>query len=133
MNPNKVQARKMVLVSVFLLALISVYRDRQTSSPEGTYRQLWGVGVVGMFLSLLADFLPTIAGPFAGLIVLGSLTNGGERIIANALGLIAVQQTDKPASPPSQGAVNHPDEGTRGPAPPSPSPGGHPDEGTRGR
>jgi hypothetical protein len=89
LTPDKVQARKMVLVSIFLLALLSTYRDRKDASAKGTFRVLWGVGVVGMFLSLLADFLPQIAGPFAVLIVLGSLTNGGEQIIERALGLLA--------------------------------------------
>jgi hypothetical protein len=90
LNPSKVQARKMVLVSIALLAVLSVYRDRKTTTPQGTYRTLWGVGVVGMFLSLLADFVPQIAGPFAALIVLGSLTNGGEQALAKVLGVIAV-------------------------------------------
>lgn len=89
MSPDKVQARKMVLASLFVLALVTIYKDRQSSNPQGTYRTFWGVGVVGIFLSLLADFLPQIAGPFAGLIALGSLTNGGEQVLQRALGVIA--------------------------------------------
>lgn len=90
MNPSKVQARKMVLVSTFLLIALSVYRDRsgKTDSPQGTFRVVWGAGIVGMFLSLLADFAPAIAGPFAVLIVLGSLTNGGDQALLKILSLV---------------------------------------------
>jgi hypothetical protein len=90
-SPDKVQARKLVLVSVLLLAVISVYRDRRRTDSAGTFRVFWGVGVVGMFLSLLADFLPTIAGPFAVLVVLGSLTNGGDKALQSLLGAIVPQ------------------------------------------
>lgn len=85
MSPSRVQARKMVLVSAFLLAAISVYRDRKSGAGD-TFRSLWGVGVVSLVLSILADFAPTIAGPFAMLTVLGSLTDGGANLIDRALG-----------------------------------------------
>lgn len=108
---DKVQARRVVLVSMFLLALITMYRDRaatRENGPAGTYRVFWGVGVVGMFLSLLADFLPQIAGPFAGLIVLGSLTNGGDRLLEQALGTItpprpSTGSSSSSSSPPGPG------------------------------
>lgn len=88
MTPDKVQARKMVLVSAFALAAIAVYRDRQQGAAD-TFRALWGVGVLSLLLSLLADFAPTIAGPFAALTVLGSLTHGGSAVIDKALGKAA--------------------------------------------
>lgn len=97
MNASKVQARKMVLVSAFALAAISIYRDRSSSNAgHDTFKSLWGVGVVALLLSLLADFAPTIAGPFAVLVVLGSLTNGGDQVIQNALGKVGT--TPAPAS-----------------------------------
>lgn len=115
MNVDKVQARKMVLVSLLVLALVTVYKDRARTRadvasgnvPAGTFRVFWGVGVVGMFLSLLADFLPQIAGPFAGLIVLGSLTNGGEQVIEKALGVVAPKPAGSSSSsspPPGPGS-----------------------------
>lgn len=91
MTPDKVQARKMVLVSAFLLAGIAVYRDR-SSGASGTFHALWGVGVVSLLLSILADFAPTIAGPFAVVTVLGSLTSGGTSIIDKILGTVAIKQ-----------------------------------------
>jgi hypothetical protein len=119
MSPDKVQARKMVLVSVFLLALITVYRDRRDTSPKGTFRVFWGVGVVGMFLSLLADFVPQIAGPFAALIVLGSLTHGGDKLIEQALGLVAAPLGGSSSTPPATTAPRSPDNraGSKGAAP----------------
>lgn len=124
MNPSKVQARKMVLVSTFALLLLSVYRDRKTSDPQGTFRMAWGVGVVGMFLSLLADFAPQIAGPFAALTVLGSLTNGGEQALAKALGVIgpapagAGSSPAPPAGPTGPtGTTTAPPPGPTGPTP----------------
>lgn len=97
MTPDKVQARKMVLVSAFLLAGIALYRDHQAGSHD-TFRALWGVGVVSLLLSLLADFAPTVAGPFAVLTVLGSLTTGGTSILDKILGTIG--STSKPAAAP---------------------------------
>lgn len=74
----------MVLVSAFLLAAIAVYRDRQ-SGAGNTFHALWGVGVVSLVLSIVADFAPTVAGPFAALTVLGSMTSGGDKLISSAL------------------------------------------------
>lgn len=91
MTPDKVQARKMVLVGVLLLAIIGVYRDRSKETKQGTFRVIWATAVVGLFLSLLADFLPTIAGPFALLIVLGLLSKNGEKTFENILSVVIPQ------------------------------------------
>ena len=98
MNPSKVQARKMVLVSAFLLAAIAVYRDRQQNT-QATFKALWGVGVVSLILSIVADFVPQIAGPFAVVTVLGSLTSGGSSIIDKMLGTVAATPNTTPAGP----------------------------------
>lgn len=107
MTPDKVQARKMVLAGLLVLTLVTVYKNRRKSDPASTFRVFWGVGVVGMFLSLLADFLPQIAGPFAALIALGSITNGGEKVLENALGVLAPSQAGASSSqspPPGPGS-----------------------------
>lgn len=93
MNVSKVQARKMVLVSCFALVLISVYRNRQSEQPADTFRRLWATGVVAFMLSLLADFAPTIAGPFAGLTVLGWFVKDGTGLVDSALGTGASSAT----------------------------------------
>lgn len=85
---DAVAAKRTVLVSAFLLAAIAVYRNR---SAGDSFHALWGVGVVAMALSLLADFAPAVAGPFAALVVLGSLTEKGNNLIGAALGKAAGQ------------------------------------------
>lgn len=85
MRPDKVQARKMVLVSALILAGIAVYRDHKAGASD-TFHALWGVGVLSLLLSILADFAPTIAGPFAALTVLGSLASGDASIIDKLFG-----------------------------------------------
>ena len=85
MTPGKAQARKMVLVSMFLLGVIAVYREKSPGGSGSLYKRLWGLGVIGVVLSLAADFVPTIAGPFAVLMVLGSITSGGDKAIQNVL------------------------------------------------
>ena len=54
---------------------------------------MWATGVVGLMLSLLADFAPTIAGPFAILTVLGSLTSGGDKALASLFGAVSPSQS----------------------------------------
>jgi hypothetical protein len=75
----------MVLVGTFALLAINIYRGRKGETDIATYKRLWGTGVVGLMLSVLADFAPQIAGPFAVLIVLGSLTKNGDAVFTNAL------------------------------------------------
>lgn len=79
-------ARKLVLVSMLGLLAIAFYRARNPEADVNLYRRLWGVGVLGVMLSIVADFAPQVGGPFALLVLLGSLTNGGDRALQNALG-----------------------------------------------
>ncbi len=85
---SSVQARKAVLVSMVALLAIAYYRTAKGENEGSVYRRLWGTGVLFIFLSVLADFVPDIAGPFAGLTVLGSLTHGGDKALQNGVGKI---------------------------------------------
>lgn len=111
---DKSGARKAVLVSAIALLLIALYRDSRPDAkegPGGLFRRLWGVSVLSMFLALMADFAPSVAGPFAVLTVLGSLTAGGDQAINNLLGNLGKPATSSaPANPYQQGPV-----GTQGP------------------
>ena len=99
-------ARKAVLLSAFALLGIAVYRENQGQKNQGSlYKRVWGVSVMSMMLAILADFAPAIAGPFALLTVLGSLTNGGDAAIQNLLGGIAKQSPSGYAQ--SSGAKLH--------------------------
>lgn len=75
-----------MLVSALALVFIALYRDR--TAPEGVdlFKRVWGVGVLAVLLGVAADFAPTVAGPFALLVVLGAMTQGGDRAFVNALG-----------------------------------------------
>jgi len=84
-NPSKSGARKMVLVSVFILVVLSVYKSRKPGSEVATFKRLWATGIVAIFLSILADFAPQIAGPFSLVIVLGFMSHEGDRILTNVL------------------------------------------------
>ncbi len=78
------QAKQTVLVAMLILIAISVYR--QKADPGTLYKRVWGTGVLGLMLSLLADFAPAIAGPFAVVTVLGTMTKGGDKALLNLLG-----------------------------------------------
>ena len=80
MSPQ--QAKQTVLVSMLALVAIAAFKDK--GLPP--YKRVWATGVIGVILSVVADFAPQIAGPFAALVVLGSLTNGGDQAIQNLLG-----------------------------------------------
>lgn len=58
----------MVLVSVGLLVVLTVVENHFNPTKGELYKQLWALGVVGLGLSVLADFVPQIAGPFAILV-----------------------------------------------------------------
>ena len=88
MDISKAGARKAVLVSMVALLAISFYRSEKGDAQGSLYKRLWGTSVLGIFLSLLADFVPEIAGPFAVVTVLGSLTNGGDKALQKALGSV---------------------------------------------
>lgn len=87
----------MVLVSAFALAAIAVYKDRKQGAGD-TFHALWGVGVLSLMLSLLADFAPTVAGPFAVLTVLGSAASGNVSIIDKVFGSSKPAANAKPAT-----------------------------------
>lgn len=85
---DRVQARKMVLVSAMVMAGISVYRASSQGETQ-LYKRLWATGVIWFILSLVADFAPTVAGPFAVLVVLGMVSNGGDKAIQGFLGSVS--------------------------------------------
>lgn len=113
---NRDTSRKLVLVSVAALLLINTYRHQRGEDSGSFYRRLWGTGVVGVFLSVAADFVPTIAGPFSVLVVLGSLTHGGDQALQSALGKLGNAVPTAPPGPSGpvggpgvpSGVVGHP-------------------------
>ena len=86
MNMSPQQAQRLVLISVFGLLVIAAYRGNLSNENESLWKRLWGTGVLAIMLGLVADVAPTIAGPFAVLILAGSVTNGGDKALHNFLG-----------------------------------------------
>lgn len=85
MTADPALARKIVLLAVFGLLAINTYRGRLSTADVTVARRLWATGVLAIMLGVAADVAPTIAGPFALLILAGSLSNGGDKAIQNML------------------------------------------------
>ena len=95
---NAATSRKLVLVSVVLLTVLAAVRTAQGNETGSLYKRLWGIGVIGVILSVTADFAPTIAGPFAILVLLGSLTHGGDQVVQNVLASVSNRLPSGPSS-----------------------------------
>ena len=89
MNVTTTQARKYVLISVFGLVAIAAYKGNLADSQVSFSKRLWGTGVLAIMLGLAADVAPSIAGPFAVLVLVGSFTSGGDKAIQNILGKVS--------------------------------------------
>lgn len=88
MNISPETARRWVLVSMVLLLVMGTYKGSKPGDV-GMAKRLWGVGMLGTMLSIAADFVPQLAGPFALLVVMGYATTGGDKAITNVLGKVS--------------------------------------------
>ncbi len=95
MNVSVQTARRWVLLSMIGLLALAAYKDAKgiSSGGEGLFKRLWGVGMLGLMLSAAADFVPQIAGPFALLVLVGYMTEGGDKAIQNVLGKVSGPDT----------------------------------------
>lgn len=90
MNVSAPTARRWILVSMVLLLGMAAYKGANGKAGDvGMFKRLWGVGMLGLMLSALADFVPQLAGPFSLLVVLGYATDGGDAAIQNVLGKVS--------------------------------------------
>jgi hypothetical protein len=87
-NLSPQTSRRWVIVSMVLLLGMGAYKGKKPGDV-GTAKRLWGVGMLGTILCLAADFAPSLAGPFALLVVLGYATSGGDKAIENVLGKVS--------------------------------------------
>lgn len=108
MNVSPQTARRWVLVSMVGLLIMAAYKEASGSSAGdvGMMKRLWGVGVLGLILSAAADFVPSLAGPFAVLVLLGYATSGGDKAIENVLGKVG--GSSAPAKPAPAAQPSHP-------------------------
>jgi len=85
-NTSPAQAQRYVLISVLGLLVIAAYRGKLSDDRESFSKRLWGTGVLAVMLGLVADVAPQVAGPFAILVLAGSVTSGGDKALGNFLG-----------------------------------------------
>lgn len=108
---STVQARRVVLVCVMGLLIVATYKGKSGKVPTST--RLWGTGWLAIMLGIAADFAPSVAGPFALLILAGSLTSGGDQAFTNLLGRAgaggSVNQKSNPSGPPGPAGPTGPD------------------------
>lgn len=65
------QASRVVLLCGAGMATFVLIQASRTGRPsEATYKSLWAIGLVTLGLSVFADFVPQIAGPFALLVLI---------------------------------------------------------------
>ena len=94
-------AHKAVLVAGGLMTSYVLLQG--ASDPAGRYRQLWAVGALTLGLSVAADFVPEIAGPFALLVLLAAATREANRgKLGGLIGRPASRQTTTKTAPPAR-------------------------------
>lgn len=85
MNSN--QAHSAVAISLVVMLGYGLVTGK--GKQIGSYKQIWAIGVLGLFLSVISDFAPQIGGPLAILFALGFIAGGQQKIntvITNAIG-----------------------------------------------
>lgn len=87
MDVSTPTARRWVLVSVTGMLIINAYRGKKSSEPVA--KRLWGTGMLAVMLGFAADTVPQLAGPFAILLLVGTLSESGDKAIQNILGKAA--------------------------------------------
>lgn len=84
---NSSQAHSAVALSLVVMLGYGLVSGK--GKQIGTYKQVWAIGVLGLLLSLIADFAPQVGGPLAILFGLGFVAGGQQKIntvITNAIG-----------------------------------------------
>lgn len=76
--------RQMVIVSMVLVAAVVGYTlvrgELKTPSVGTAFRTVWAIAVLFLLLAILADTVPAIAGPFAGLVALAVLVGRSSSV-----------------------------------------------------
>lgn len=80
---DKGTARQLVVVSMLVTAGVvgyDVIRGGGDGSTDSAFRSIWALGALFLLLSITADIVPELAGPFAGLIMLAVLIGRGDAV-----------------------------------------------------
>lgn len=103
------QAERMVLVAGGIEAGFVLLRHRHSPDEGRAYKSLWAIGLLTLGLSIFADFVPEIAGPFA-LLVLVAMAARQRGDLGAVLGAAGATATG-----PSPGAQRRPSRGPGSP------------------
>lgn len=88
---NPAGARQLVLVSLIVTSGVVAYdltRGELKNPAAGTaFRTVWSVSLLFLLLAIMADVVPELAGPFAGLVALAVLVgrSGSVNQIVNVI------------------------------------------------
>jgi hypothetical protein len=75
---NSQQAHTAVAISLVIMLAYGLVTGK--GQQIGTYKQVWAILALGLFLSLISDFVPEIGGPLALLFALGFIAGGQTKI-----------------------------------------------------
>lgn len=84
---NSTQAHQAVAISLVVMLGYGLVSGK--GKQLGSFKQVWAIGALGLFLSLISDIVPSIGGPLAILFALGFVAGGQVKIntvISNAIG-----------------------------------------------
>jgi hypothetical protein len=73
---DKSTARQIVLISMFLTGGVIMYdilRNRGSLGEGQSFRAVWSMSLLFLLLSIMADTVPGVAGPFSALVTLSVL------------------------------------------------------------
>ena len=65
-------AKTVVLLTGGLMLAFVGLQVKNGTSQGSTYKKVWAIGLLTLALSVAADFVPQIVGPFAGLILIAA-------------------------------------------------------------
>lgn len=83
---NSAQSSRVVVICAFLEAFFVLAKARQGTSKDTTVKSLWAIGVITLGLSMLSDFAPQVAGPFA-VLMLAALAARSRGELGQVLGV----------------------------------------------
>lgn len=94
---DQATARQLVLVSMLLSGGVIMYdllKHRDNLGADASFRAVWSMALLFMLLAIMADTVPELAGPFAGLVALAILI-GRKGALASIVGVGNAAQPKK--------------------------------------
>lgn len=79
-------AHRLVAASLVVMLLYGLVSGK--GKQIGSFKQVWAIGVLGLFMSLISDFIPEVGGALAILFAIAFVGGGQQRInniITNAI------------------------------------------------